>query len=309
MLKLLCHLLTYGGCYDTAKRNLILSNMYGTFCQENHLDFHINTSVLSPDHTTLFCTSGMHHYKNQFSDIHYTNTFSNIQSCLRLNDLDEIGDGTHYLVFHMLGLFSFRQWSLPKTIDFWMSFLESIDLLPHYVTIHPDKYHQWKHYYRHYPVEIKEDTECVWNDGNIGGYCTEFYHNNVEIGNIVNTLDTCIDVGFGGERILNLKNLLPVSTKEQILLETINSLLIDNVVLSNNQHGYILKKLITLLVYEKGYLDHPYYHKIYEQQKEKWQFYLQNYQKSKFFCKDKNWWLDTHGINIQRMDMLDFFNL
>lgn len=309
MLKLLSHLLTYGGCYDTAKRNLILCNMYGKFCQENSLYFHSNTSILSPDHTTLFCTSGMHHYKNQFSDLTYQNTFSNIQSCLRLNDLDEIGDGTHYLVFHMLGLFSFRQWSLPKTIDFFMSFLQSIDLLPHYVTIHPDKYNEWKKFYVNYKVDIREDTECIWNDGNIGGYCTEFYHNNVEIGNIVNTLGTCIDVGFGGERILNLKNLLPVSTKEEILIETINSLLIDNVVLSNNQHGYILKKLITLLVYEKGYLNHPYYHKIYEQQKLKWQFYIKNYQKPKFIGKDKTWWLDTHGINIDRMDMIEFFKL
>lgn len=283
--------------------------MYGNFCKDNHLSFHTNTSILSPDHTTLFCTSGMHHFKNQFSDLNLHNTFSNIQSCLRLNDLDEIGDGTHYLVFHMLGLFSFRQWSVPKTIDFWMSFLESIDLLPHYVTIHPDKMHDWKSFYSNYNVEIKEDIECVWKDGNIGGYCTEFYHNDVEIGNIVNTLGTCIDVGFGGERILNLKGLLCVSNKHEILIETIYSLLNDKIVLSNNQHGYILKKLITLLIYEKGYLDHPYYHHLYQQQKEKWQFYINNYQKSKFKDKKHSWWLDTHGINLKKMDMISFFHL
>lgn len=283
--------------------------MYGKFCQDNKLSFNTNSSILSPDHTTLFCTSGMHHFKNQFSDLNYQNTFSNIQSCLRLNDLDEIGDGTHYLVFHMLGLFSFRQWSLPKTIDFWMSFLESINLLPHYVTIHPDKYYQWKSFYSNYNLEIKEDNQCVWQDGHIGGYCTEFYYNDVEIGNIVNTLGTCIDVGFGGERILNLKGLLPVSTKQEILIETIQSLLNDCVVLSNNQHGYILKKLITLLIYDKGYFDHPYYHQLYQQQKEKWCFYITNHQKNKFITKDKTWWLDTHGINLDRMDMIEFFQL
>lgn len=283
--------------------------MYGKFCQDNLLTFQINTSILSPDHTTLFCTSGMHHFKNQFSDLNYQNTFSNIQSCLRLNDLDEIGDGTHYLVFHMLGLFSFRQWSLPKTIDFWMSFLESINLLPQYVTIHPDKYHQWKSFYSNYHVDIKEDFECIWNDGNIGGYCTEFYYNDVEIGNIVNTLDTCIDVGFGGERILNLKNLLPVSTKNEILIETIQSLIQDKIQLSNNQHGYILKKLITLLIYNQGFLDHPFYQQIYQQQKDKWQFYLSHYQKNKFKDKNKSWWLDTHGVNLDKLDMISFFNL
>ena len=283
--------------------------MYGKFCQDNKLSFQTNSSILSPDHTTLFCTSGMHHFKNQFSDLNFQNTFSNIQSCLRLNDLDEIGDGTHYLVFHMLGLFSFRQWSVPKTIDFWMSFLESINLLPHYVTIHPDKYHDWKGFYSNYNVDIKEDLECVWKDGNIGGYCTEFYHNDVEIGNIVNTLGTCIDVGFGGERILNLKGLLPVSNKQEILIETIQSLINDKVVLSNNQHGYILKKLLTLLVYDKGYFNHPYYEQIYNQQKEKWQFYLINYQKTKFKDKTPSWWLDTHGINLDKKDMIEFFNL
>lgn len=283
--------------------------MYGKFCQDNLLTFQTNTSILSPDHTTLFCTSGMHHFKNQFSDLNYQNTFSNIQSCLRLNDLDEIGDGTHYLVFHMLGLFSFRQWSLPKTIDFWMSFLESINLLPQYVTIHPDKYHQWKSFYSNYNVDIKEDLDCIWNDGNIGGYCTEFYYNNVEIGNIVNTLDTCIDVGFGGERILNLKELLPVSTKNEILIETIQSLIQDKIQLSNNQHGYILKKLITLLIYNQGFLDHPFYQQIYQQQKDKWQFYLSNYQKNKFKDKNKSWWLDTHGVNLDKLDIISFFKL
>lgn len=283
--------------------------MYGNFCKENQLSFQVNSSILSPDNTTLFCTSGMHHFKNQFSDLNFHDTFSNIQSCLRLNDLDEIGDGTHYLVFHMLGLFSFRQWSLPQTIDFWMSFLESINLLPHYVTIHPDKYHDWKSFYSNYKVDIKEDNECIWQDGQIGGYCTEFYHNDVEIGNIVNTLGTCIDVGFGGERILNLKGLLPVSTKQEILIETIESLLNDQVILSNNQHGYILKKLITLLIYSEGYFNHPYYDQIYNQQKEKWKFYLNNFQKPKYLNKPHSWWLDTHGINLDKTHMIQFFNL
>lgn len=283
--------------------------MYGDFCNENQLNFHVNNSILSPDNTTLFCTSGMHHFKNKFSDISYQSTFSNIQSCLRLNDLDEIGDGTHYLIFHMLGLFSFRQWTVPKTIDFWMSFLEHINLSPHYVTIHPDKYHDWKHFYSNYKVDIKEDVECKWSDGNIGGYCTEFYYNDVEIGNIVNTLDTCIDVGFGGERILNLKNMLNFLDKKEILIETINSLIKENVELSNNQHGYILKKLIINLIYERGYVDHPYYHQLYSQQKNKWIFYLKNKDKNKFKEKNNAWWLDTHGVNLSKVEIIPFFNL
>ena len=37
-------------------------------------------------------------------------------------------------------------------------------------------------------VLVRIDNECLWSDGNIGGYCTEFYKNDIEIGNIVNTL-------------------------------------------------------------------------------------------------------------------------
>lgn len=287
----------------------MLSQMYGKFCEENKLSFNTNTSILSPDHTTLFCTSGMHHFKNQFIDLSYKKTLSNIQSCLRLNDLDEIGDGTHYLVFHMLGLFSFREWSVPKTIDFWMSFLSTINLLPDHVTIHPDKYNDWKSFYSNYKVDIKEDIECIWSDGKIGGYCTEFYKNDVEIGNIVNTLGTCIDVGFGGERILNLKGLLEPCNKNEILIETIQCLIKDNVVPSNNQHGYVLKKLITQLINSKGFLDHPFYVNLYEQQKEKWTFYLKNKNKPKFVSKDKSWWLDTHGVNLDNEYLIEFFNL
>lgn len=290
-------------------RHDLLAEMYGNFCKENKLNFHTNTSILSPDNTTLFCTSGMHRFKPLFANQNHKQTVSNIQTCLRLNDLDEIGDGTHYLVFHMLGLFSFREWSVPKTIDFWMSFLQHIDLLPQYVTIHPDKMTDWKSYYSNYNVEVREDSECVWSDGNIGGYCTEFYRDGVEIGNIVNTLGSCIDVGFGGERILALKGLVSPLSKPEILSETITALLKDNVQLANSNAGYVLKKLITLLVYQQGYYNHPYYHQIFSQQKQKWRFYLDNHQKPKFADKKPDWWLDTHGVNLSQSQIIKFLGL
>ena len=79
---------------------------------------------------------------------------------------------------------------------------------------------EWKHFY---PPDmlIKLDEGCLWSDGNIGGYCTEFYYNDIEIGNIVNPLGTCIDVGFGLERLLNLKHEQPIISKEEILKDTI----------------------------------------------------------------------------------------
>ena len=82
----------------------------------------------------------MQHFKPQFSDPSFTDTFCTIQKCLRLNDLDEVGDGTHYLDFDMIGLFSFRHWTVPQSIDFFMEFLSSLNIKPDYVTIHPDKF-------------------------------------------------------------------------------------------------------------------------------------------------------------------------
>ena len=107
----------------------------------------MDDNVKSYDDTTLFCPSGMQKFKDKFKDKSYQGTISNIQSCLRLNDIKEIGDGSHLLYFNMIGLFSFRQLSVMETIDFWMEFLNKIGIIPDYVTIHPDKIN-WKEFYK-----------------------------------------------------------------------------------------------------------------------------------------------------------------
>ena len=79
----------------------------------------------------------------------------------------------------MMDLFSFRELSVPQAIRFWLEFLDQINALPDYVTIHPERMAEWSGFI----------------------FCTEFYKNGIEIGNIVNPLGTCIDVGFGLERL------------------------------------------------------------------------------------------------------------
>ena len=96
-------------------------------------------SIRSYDDTTLFCSSGMQQFKLDYKNVDYKNTIGNIQSCLRTNDINEIGDGTHLLYFNMIGLFSFRELSVKETIDLWMDFLSRIRVRPDYVTIHPDR--------------------------------------------------------------------------------------------------------------------------------------------------------------------------
>lgn len=269
--------------------------LYKQQCQRYNIPFEIIKSIRPYDDTTLFCPSGMQQYKKQFSDIDYCNTLSNIQSCLRLNDLDEIGDGTHFLYFNMIGFFSFRQWTVPQTIDFWMEFLTTLNLKPHYVTIHPNKINEWSEYYTKHRVEIKHDPSNTWSDGNIGGYCTEFYYNDIEIGNIVNPLDTCIDVGFGLERLDLLINGKVVS-KQQILIDTITTMIESGYSPSNLKQGYVLRKLLRQIWKMGLKIDHLFF----EQEIIRQEKIMQRYErlKDKFSHMPKEWWMSTHGIDL-----------
>lgn len=266
------------------------------------MDFHINSSVKSPDDTTLFTTSGMQQFKSLYSNQEYTNTFTNIQQCLRINDLDEIGDGTHFLKFEMIGLFSFRQWTLKQTIDFMYSFINKLGIQPDYVTIHPDKYEEWKPLYSEYNVEVRKDSECVWSDGSIGGYCTEFYKNDVEIGNIVNTMDTCIDVGFGLERLLEVTGSLIPKNKLQILEETALLLIDDGIVLGHNKKEYILKKLVTESIFNGSQINNEFFDRIRFNQEKAYDTYMRKRNHKRFKDRDDIFWMDTYGFNISRME-------
>lgn len=237
----------------------------------------------------------MQKHKQKFRDVSYTDTFANIQSCLRLNDLDEIQDGNHLLYFNMIGFFSFRQWTLKQTIDFFLEFMESLGIRPDYVTIHPDK-EEWKEYYPNHKVVY--DEECIWSDGDIGGYCTEFYYKGLEIGNIVNTLGTCIDVGFGLERLQMVLDPNYVSTEDTVLVETVKKLIESGITTSNNKQGYILKKLIRKLI-KKGIILEKYPIFMTEVEKVKKQLEKFNRLYPKNMDKSKEWWWDTHGIQLE----------
>lgn len=267
---------------------------YKSFCFDKGIDFKIDGNIKSYDDTTLFCPAGMQQFKSLFKNESHKGTISNIQSCLRLNDIDEIGDGTHLLYFNMIGFFSFRDWSVSATIDYWMEFLDKIGITPDYITIHPDK-PEWCEYYNKYGVEIRFDSECIWSDGEIGGYCTEFYKDDIEIGNIVNPLGTCIDVGFGLERIQMVLNNIPKS-KEDTLKETVLKMVESGFEPGNNKQGYVLKKLLRLCHKNGVVINHKFYEEEVIRQEKiliKW-----NRLKDKHKDKPKEWWWDTHGIDL-----------
>lgn len=239
----------------------------------------------------------MQQFKSKYRDLNYFDTLSNIQPCLRLNDIDEIGDGTHLLYFNMIGLFSFRQLTIPETIDIWMEFLKKINITPDYVTIHPDR-EEWKDFYRRHNVEVRIDSECVWSDGDIEGYCTEFYKNNIEIGNIVNTIGDSIDCGFGLERLDMIVN-GTIRDKRSIIVESIFKIIESGVTPTYNKQGSILRKLLRICYVENIIIDHPFYEmELIRQEKIKSKY---NRLKKKHSDKSKEWWWNTMGIDIDNL--------
>ena len=277
-----------------------LIKLYENFCFLKRIPFKLDDSVKSYDDTTLFCPAGMQQFKDKFKNPDNT-TIANIQSCIRLNDLDEIGDGTHMLHFKMIGLFSFGKMTLNESVDFWVEFIRGyLGIKIDYVTIHPDKFDTWKWLYERHKIPIKLDSECIWSDGEMGGYCTEFYHNDVEIGNIVNTLDKFIDVGFGFSRINDIINGKNELTKNDILVDAINKIIEAGFKPGSQKQGYVLRKLLRQLYVGGGSVEHPFFtNEVERQEKAKVRY---ERLKDKHSDKPKEWWFDTHGIDLDEME-------
>jgi alanyl-tRNA synthetase len=267
---------------------------YKEFCNMYNITISIHNNVKSYDNTTLFCSAGMQQFKSLYRDPTYRNTIANIQKCFRLNDIDCIDDGFHSLAFDMIGLFSFHEYTVEWAIDFWFVYLQRINILPTHVTIHPFCLDEWLHYYKKYNVKIQPDSGCIWSDGEQGGYCTEFYVNDLEIGNIVNTGGDSIDAGFGLDRLMLCMGSKPL-TEQETLIQGIETLINSGFSPGNRQQGYILRRLLRIL-YKKGWsYDHPFFIQEVSRQKK----LRENYNRllPKNLNKTREWWKATHGID------------
>jgi alanyl-tRNA synthetase len=286
-----------------------ISEHYKKYCESLGLKFTMDNKVNPYDDTTLFCPAGMQQFKKEFNS-DATGTRSNIQTCIRLKDLDEIGDGTHFLSFNMMGLFSFRDWELQDAVDFWMNFLEkTINLKVDYVTIHPDKFEEWKELYSSYSVDIRMDDECIWTDGDIGGYCTEFYKDDIEIGNIVSPLGTCIDAGFGLERLQSFFSSDSPPSKEEILIDACEQILNSGYFPGNKEQGYILRKLLRELYKSGSSWGNSHYNKERLRQDKVIRRYFKNKDKKSYANKPREWWFDTMGVDLDFIDNLSPDNI
>lgn len=237
----------------------------------------------------------MQKHKGKFSDVDYSRVVMvDIQRCVRLHDLDDL-DG-HHLGFHMIGLFSFRCWSLKRGIDFFWEFLQKLGITPDYITIHPDKISEWSTHYNEYNVEICPDVECIWSDGQNESYCTEFYYKGIEIGNIVNPYGTCLDVGFGLERIEHFVSTPQTPSNHDKIKFVLDCLVEENVLPSSTKQGYVMRRLIRKLVTEGG----TWEHELFDKEKERFIKQQNKYNRllKKHPDQTKEWWWETHGIDI-----------
>ncbi len=159
----------------------------------------IDQNVIPEDDTTLFICSGMQKHKPRFLNPDRTKHGS-LQSCIRTNDLDLVGDGTHLSYFEMLGNFSFGGEDYEVSVELWHSFLLDTGIKVDNIHVHPSR-QDHKDLWLKRGYEVVDDPECEWSDGNIGGHCCEVYSRGIEIGNLVNPLGHSTDVGFGWERL------------------------------------------------------------------------------------------------------------
>lgn len=129
-------------------------------------------------------------------------SYGNIQYCVRTNDIEEVGDGTHLTFFQMVGSFGFGTNDYQRHCDMWTEIVNDLGIPISYVTVHPDSNfdQHWE-----YKFPVRHHWDCKWTDGNVGGYCSElFTPEGLEVGNLVNPLGHSIDVGFGYERMLQI---------------------------------------------------------------------------------------------------------
>jgi len=120
--------------------------------------------------------------------------------------------------------------------------------------------------------------------------------NGVEIGNIVNTLDQFIDVGFGMERLELMVNGEQVKSALDTLQETIECIIASGYKPGPQKQGYILRKLLRELYIRGGKMEHPYFTQEVERQNKAKTRYERLVNKHPDMSKE--WWFDTHGVDL-----------
>lgn len=65
--------------------------------------------------------------------------YGSLQSCIRTNDLESVGDGCHLTYFEMLGNFSFGGNDFETSVELWHSIVKDLNIPITEVRVHPDR--------------------------------------------------------------------------------------------------------------------------------------------------------------------------
>ncbi len=276
----------------------------------------MDRNVLPNDDTTLFICSGMQRVRHRF---HQTDGehHGSLQSCIRTDDLDLVGDGSHLTYFEMLGNFSFGGNDYEVSIDLWCSILRDLNIRNVEVHFHPSQIEHrnlWET--RGFPVA--PDESCVWSDGVIGGYCCELFVGELEIGNLVNPLGHSTDVGFGWERlhqvIENKTRVDQTSLFNQRLspiisdhVRTVSILWENNIQPGNKRRNYVCRRLIRRLLrleFDSGRFP---FHDWFEQEQELREKPIRRGRRlwRKYQHQTPEFWWETFGILPEELDLLE----
>lgn len=252
--------------------------------------------------------SGMQRYKSKFLVPDNTELCS-FQSCIRTNDIEEVGDGTHLTSFTMVGSFGFGTNNYQQHCEMWLEILSKLNINIDYITYHPhsDLQQIWEpHQYQLLPTE-----ECIWrcNPSDVGDFCCEIFSQNMEIGNLVNPNKVSIDVGFGYERLLQIvegcgrvdetslfdQTLTPIMRDHK---KTIELLLKNNILPGGKGRNYICRKLLRRFVRECEDVKNLSFQEVFDLEKQimKDKLTLGKRNWKKFENRPINFWWETFGI-------------
>lgn len=305
--------------YVTAKRIL---GVVGRRFEEFGFPLHEHRGIIPDDDTTLFVCSGMQQLKPKFKAGDGT-TYGSLQSCVRTNDIDLIGDGSHLTSFVMVGNFSFNGPSYEHSVEMWTAILDDLDLdrMKLLIYHHPDRDDHRKLWHdRFWTVIPDRNDECVWSDGDIGGHCCEVYWTKqapiLEIGNLVNPLGHSTDVGFGLERLLQVvegkKRVDETSLFDQSLhpvvrdhSRTLRLMLENGVVPGNKGREYVCRRLLRRMMQYTDGVGTGVFEWVKEE-RDLLRKRLDTARRSWKKHKDKpaEWWWDTFGIMPEEIRLL-----
>jgi hypothetical protein len=275
----------------------------------------IDPGVIPDDDSTLFVCSGMQRVRRRFLQPD-GGTYGSLQSCIRTNDLDLVGDGSHLTHFRMLGTFSFGGPPYEVSVELWHSILTDLRVPVSTVHCHPgrpDHFRLWER--RGY--RVVPDDQCVWSDGAIGGHCCEVYVGDLEVGNLVNPLGHSTDVGFGWERLLQVvegkqrvdqtplfrPGCHPVVADHERTLEVLRH---NGIRPGNKGREYVCRRLLRRLLRHPGGREPFGFQDWVEEERRLLERRLREGRRSWRRNRDRppSWWWETFGILPEEIPLL-----